>query len=172
MQTPVQNKTRKPVRGLQGTGCVAFIALCAVWSCGSSDSYPVVVPAGDAGPEPLKDGATGVICPKTMIPKTGAVCTLPEGTTCTVGICADTLAQCSSGKWRVSATPALPFKCPSQVPQAGSECSVCFPRDRTCSYGCEDAGASMMGIVASCIQGTWRAEANSCTNAPVDASPE
>lgn len=97
------------------------------------------------------------ICPADA-PSAGAVCTVPEGTTCAFGACDTLYARCVAGVWRLAQNgPGRPV-CPAQPPAVGEACPACWPSGSSCLYGsvdCAAADASANRAVATCAEGKW-----------------
>ena len=94
------------------------------------------------------------VCPDAA-PEAGEGCVLPEGTTCSFGVCSP-IARCSRGAWRYSGNPQPRPPCPKDFPASESACPPCWPTGLECTYGSSDCSApdaSANTTVASCVDG-------------------
>lgn len=155
-------------------GCLASAALFGVGThmgCSSTEATAFSELNMDAGPAPVSDATVVAVCPTDATPPApNSACNLPDGTTCFLGKCSDTLASCQLGKWQFSKVQPPAPRCPMFVPALGEQCPPCWPENLVCTYGCfGDAGA--LPSAATCTTDGWTAVDAGCP-APGDASRE
>jgi hypothetical protein len=160
---PGSARARSRVRVLGSLAAALLVVAAAVALGGACTTMSVDVSteAGSGDDSAALDRAS---CPKAA-PTGGALCLLPEGTTCDFGGCGITIARCSQGAWRyASNTPPTP-PCPEAPPNPDVACPACWPAAVTCPYGstnCSAADASANTAVASCPHGTWVLDIRPC----------
>lgn len=160
------SRSRRARSGPRITGQIALIlvlgsgAIAAAGAC--ADDLESTPPEADGG------GETGSVssddCPGA-IPTNGAVCLLPEGTTCDFGQCGTRLARCTRGAWQVGGNPDASPPCPTDPPSADGGCPACWPSNLACTYGstnCSAEDASINTAIATCPSGTWVLDIRPC----------
>lgn len=161
-----------PKRRAAGTLLLLALVGSRSFAACTDDATPVdgvIDGGGEDAPSPLS-----ARCPDEL-PKDGALCRVPEGTTCELGRCATRIVVCTQGRWRVGTNPAPTPPCPAAAPELGAACPPCWPAERTCRYGsvdCSQPDASANTAFASCPLGVWDVTISPCRDASADVSTD
>lgn len=150
-------------------------ARCSVLAGGCALVSGITAGASACGHEPssgalsvAEEASSGVVSPgecPLLVPANGAMCALPEGTTCDFGRCGTRVARCAHGTWQFGSNSAPAPPCPADVPIRGSFCPPCWPTEATCFYGndaCRAPDASPLLSRATCPQSTWLVAVEAC----------
>ncbi|MCL2723503.1 MAG: hypothetical protein FWD69_03610 [Polyangiaceae bacterium] len=139
------------------------LVLAALVSMASNcDGHETAPPAIDAGSE--AGSIDRAECPDAP-PADGDACALPEGSSCSFGLCPVLVAQCTRGYWRFAHNAPPPLNCPLVPPESDSDCPPCWPDSMTCTYGstdCSAPDASVNTAVATCPSGKWVLDIRPC----------
>lgn len=162
---PATSRAR-PLAQIAGVLLSAAAAVAIASACGTDNADPSAPEEAGAESGAVLDGG----CPVTR-PANGAICLLPEGTTCDFGLCGTRLARCSAGQWQVASNLPPRPPCPKDPPNIDTSCPACWSADVTCSYGSDDCSlpdASDNTTLATCPAGAWVVEFRPCRDAGPD----